>query len=74
MTSNTRISRQLFWALRHGAEGFVSLKELLQHERFRGLNITEAQVQQVVCKCPKNRFALETRGAQLFIRANFIKA
>eukprot|EP00053_Salpingoeca_punica_P021690 m.213261 g.213261 ORF g.213261 m.213261 type:complete len:233 (-) comp24436_c0_seq1:272-970(-) len=80
--ANTKVSKLLSWALRHGAEelglhmdpaGYVAVRELLGHPRFRG--ISEDQLREVVANCPKQRFALDggsggVGGGPLRVRAN----
>lgn len=65
------------FALRHGAEklnlnmapdGFVAVSELLALGEFRGLSLP--LIQDIVSKCPKQRFALKQEGGRWFVRAN----
>ena len=74
---NIKLSKLLSFVLRHGAselgiemgqDGFVKLSELLCHSRFRHFN--ESQVLNVVRECPKQRFYIEIRNNEVFIRAN----
>jgi inhibitor of KinA sporulation pathway (predicted exonuclease)/RNA:NAD 2'-phosphotransferase (TPT1/KptA family) len=73
------LSKTMAWALRHGAgelglsmgpDGFVPLDELLRTPQMRALGASEPRVQRVVANSAKQRFALESRGGRLFVRAN----
>ena len=75
--TNTKISKLLSFALRHGAkdlglemgnDGFVKLEQLLKNQKFK--SVTEQEIIQIVLDCPKQRFALEKRNDALYIRAN----
>ena len=75
---NVKLSKALSWLLRHNItaqgltatpEGYVEVSKVLALPRFRGY--TQAQVEDVVAKNDKQRFALSRndKGA-LMIRAN----
>jgi len=76
--ANIKLSKALSWLLRHNAEtqgftvlegGFLPVKAILQHSRFKGFTVEE--VKAVVDNCPKSRFALlEDEKGELLIRAN----
>ena len=64
---NTKASKLLSWALRHGAgelgltlrgDGFVAVDALLAALGQRAKGITPARVRQIVAECPKQRFGL----------------
>jgi 2'-phosphotransferase len=72
-----KVSRSLSHILRHGAAreglpmdagGFVRLDSLLALRQFRG--VSRADVAEIVRSCPKQRFCLQRRAGQDFIRAN----
>lgn len=73
------ISKSLSYLLRHGAvkeklsidsRGWVPVSEILAHNRLRTHRASEEDVRRVVAQNAKQRFSLETRGAQLFVCAN----
>nr|CAD7437964.1 unnamed protein product [Timema bartmani] len=74
------LSKLLSWSLRHGAEkeglditddGFINVRDLLNHRLFRG-KYTLEDIQRVVAENNKQRFYLRTNqdGGILQIRAN----
>lgn len=73
------ISKALSYLLRHGAvkeklaidnQGWVSVAEILGHNRLRTHRTTAEDLQRVVAENAKQRFALETRGDGMYICAN----
>ncbi|KAH8303007.1 hypothetical protein KR044_013182, partial [Drosophila immigrans] len=80
MLSDTQLSKQLTWLLRHGAQkegftiqpdGFVCVAEILQHPRF-GRQLSSAKLQELVDTDVKQRYTLRCNpqtGAEE-IRAN----
>ncbi|KAL1921301.1 uncharacterized protein VTP21DRAFT_11017 [Calcarisporiella thermophila] len=77
MTHDIKLSKSLSYVLRHGAEregilmrndGFVAVKDLLQHPRFK--RYTLAKIQEVVDNNDKKRFLLAEENGEWYIRAN----
>ncbi|KAH8365915.1 hypothetical protein KR093_007299, partial [Drosophila rubida] len=78
--SNTQLSKQLSWLLRHGAQkeglqiqpdGFVCVAEILRHSRY-GAHFNQAKLEELVATDAKQRYTLRFNpktGAQE-IRAN----
>ncbi|XP_068222066.1 tRNA 2'-phosphotransferase 1-like [Palaemon carinicauda] len=75
--SATKISKALSWLLRHGADreglaldsgGWAKLSDVLRRPQFK--KVTVEKVKEIVANCPKLRFKLEEREAELYIRAN----
>lgn len=71
------LSRKLSWALRHGlskmgiqygSDGFVDLKDLLNHKDFRSYKISD--IENVVASNDKQRFTLKKEGTKYMIKAN----
>ncbi len=78
---NIRLSKALSWLLRHNLHlvseitkepidptGFVDVEAVLEIPRFHGYKLR--QVEEVVAKNDKQRFALRTHNGKLQIRAN----
>uniref|UniRef100_A0A7S4MKR7 2'-phosphotransferase n=1 Tax=Vannella robusta TaxID=1487602 RepID=A0A7S4MKR7_9EUKA len=72
-----RLSKGMSYLLRHGAKkervpidekGFILVDDMLNHKSLKGFN--QDHVLEVVKECPKQRFFVETRGDQKYIRAN----
>jgi RNA:NAD 2'-phosphotransferase (TPT1/KptA family) len=72
--SDSRISRELFSALRRAAkadkDGFVAMCDLLKEERLAGLGVTKEQLLRIVADCQLKRFELKTKGRATSIRAS----
>ncbi|KNC76235.1 hypothetical protein SARC_11257 [Sphaeroforma arctica JP610] len=73
----TMWSRKLSYVLRHGAErdgvpigadGFVKIKDLTSHKKFKGLTLDI--IQQVAKQDTKGRYKLEERDGEMLVRAN----
>ncbi|XP_046683855.1 tRNA 2'-phosphotransferase 1-like isoform X3 [Homalodisca vitripennis] len=79
-SKKVQTSKALSWLLRHGAvqerlqigsDGFVSIEQILQHQRFRG-KCTLMDIEDIVRTDKKIRFTLQTNKetGKLEIRAN----
>lgn len=73
------ISKALSYLLRHGAvkerlaidnHGWVSVAQILAHNRLRTHRATEDDVERIVAENAKQRFSLETRADGVYICAN----
>lgn len=69
------LSKLLSYVLRHNSlgleienDGFINVNELLSHNKFK--NFTIQDIEKLVKECPKQRFLIEQRQGNLFIRAN----
>ncbi|KAI2657074.1 tRNA 2'-phosphotransferase 1 [Labeo rohita] len=67
---DVRLSKSLSYALRHGANGFVFVEELLAHQQYRSFSLED--VERVVATDDKQRFKLchHPDDGRLQIRAN----
>ncbi|XP_066959069.1 tRNA 2'-phosphotransferase 1-like isoform X2 [Macrobrachium rosenbergii] len=75
--SNVKLSKSLSWLLRHGAAqeglaldsgGWAKLSDILGRPQFKKVKVEK--IKEVVANCPKQRFKLEEREGELYIRAN----
>ena len=72
---NVKLSKLLSFVLRHdnlgleiGNDGYININQLLKHSKFNKFTLQD--IIQVVNDCPKQRFNLEDRQGNLYIRAN----